>query len=184
MMLRSRFGAVFSCWTVLAVALLASGCTPSLHDVIGRAELELAAAMLSDNPELAASENELGKQPLQYAVYYNQEEALPLLRDAGADLNAADKTGMTALHVAARFGRKATLWLLNEGADFRQPDVFGDLPSHTAAIYGQDRVLTALFRAGDSLDVKNKAGLTPAALARKYRHPDTAAHIERLIAEE
>jgi ankyrin repeat protein len=143
--------------------------------------MDLAAAMLEEDPQRAASENELGKQPLQYAVYYNQPEALELLKAAGADLNAADGTGMTALHVAARFGRKATLWLLANGADLHQPDVFGDLPSHTAAIYGQQRVIKALHQAGDPLTTVNKAGLTPAALARKYRQGETAAFIESLL---
>ena len=172
---------LLKCLVVLPVLCCIAGCTPSLHDVIGLGDMELAAQMLAADPALAASENELGKQPLQYAVYYNQAEALDLLRDAGADLNAADKTGMTALHVAARFGRRATLWLLAQGVDFQRPDVFGDLPSHTAAIYGQDRVIKALHKAGDPLTTKNEAGLTPAALARKYRQEETAVLIESLV---
>jgi ankyrin repeat protein len=175
---RFRFAAPCLTFTLL---FLISGCTPSLHDVIGRGEIGLAGEMLSETPALVHSTNDLGKQPMHYAVYYKQDDALGLLLDAGADVNAADNTGMTPLHVAAMMGRKATLWLLANGADLEQPDVFGDLPSHTAAMYGQVRVLSALSKNGDTLTVKNKAGLTPLDLARLHRREDAVAHIEKLL---
>jgi len=169
---------------VVIVACLAgvgAGCTPSLHDVIGRGDLARAEAMLEKWPELVHDENELGKQPLHYAVYYKQEDALAMLRDKGADLNAADKTGMTAMHVAAMMGRREILWLLEQGADWKQTDIFGDRPSHTAAMYNQARVLTALHEAGDSLTEPNNEGLTPLDLARKHRRQDAARRIEALV---
>lgn len=159
-----------------------SGCTPSLHDVIGLGDMAQVDAMLAAHPELTASENELGKQPLHYAIYYRQPEALDLLLKAGADINAADNTGMTALHVAAITGwREGTLWLLDNGADWAQEDVFGDRPSHTAAIYNQRGVLSALFKRGDSLTEPNKAGMTPMDLARKHRNDQSVERIESLI---
>lgn len=160
-----------------------TGCTPSPHDLIGQGDMEALKAQIERDPAVVHRENELGKQPMHYAVYYNQEEALALLLAAGADVNAADKTGMTPLHVAALMGKKSTLWLLANGADLAKRDVFGDRPSHTAAMGGRTRVLTALHRAGDSLTEKNEAGLTPSDLATKYRKPDTVQHIASLLAE-
>ena len=175
--LNSRVGILFA----LSFLLLGAGCTPSLHDVIGRGDMEHAKSMLIAHPALAHSVNVLGKQPMQYAVFYKQDQALEMLLEAGADVNAADDTGMTALHTAAWMGRRETLWLLAHGADLTQCDVFGDRPSHTAAIHDQIGVLRALFKAGDPLTARNHAGLTPLELARKYRNPRAVARIKKLI---
>lgn len=170
---------------VLTVSGLLAGCTPSLHDVIGRGDIETARAMLKENPALVADENELGKQPLQYAISYRQVEAMEALLEAGADINAADHTGMTALHAAAYLGwQDGTRWLLAHGADRNKRDNFGDLPSHTAALQGQGGILKILFEDGDPLTEKNTAGLTPLELAKKFRKDRAAQFIEKLIASK
>lgn len=165
--------------------ILGAGCTPSLHDVIGRGDIDTARAMLQENPALAVSENELGKQPLQYAISYRQEAAMVALLEAGADINAADHTGMTALHAAALLGwQDGTRWLLEHGADRNKRDRFGDLPSHTAAIHGQGGIIKILFEDGDPLTEKNDAGMAPLDLARKHRKERAAQFIEKLIASK
>lgn len=166
---------------IAATAVLVSGCTPSLHDVIGRGDAETARAMLQESPDLASAENELGKQPLHYAVSYRQQDAMEALLEAGAEINAADHTGMTALHAAALLGwQDGTRWLLAHGADRNKRDQFGDLPSHIAAIHGQGGIIKILFEDGDTLTEKNTAGKTPLDLARKHRKDRAAQFIEKL----
>lgn len=162
-----------------------SGCAPSLHDVIGIGDNEQVAAMIRTDPSRVSDTNELGKQPLQYAVSFRNRAAMDLLVDAGADVNAADGTGLTALHVAAMLGlQEEAQWLLDHGADMHQPDHFGDLPSHTAAIYGQGGVIKVLRDAGDPLTGENKAGLTPLDLAQKHRKDRAARYIEKLMGHD
>ena len=163
---------------MLPLLLFVTGCTPSLHDTIARGDVERAKAMLDSNPALAHTENSLGKQPLHYAVNYKQSDVLEPLLKAGANVNAADNTGMTALHVAAMMGRKECLWLLAHGADLSLQDIFGDRPSHTAALFGQTKALGALFKAGDTLTEKNNAGLTPLDLAREHRQDAAVEYIQ------
>lgn len=172
------------CLLAAVVLLPLTGCTPSLHDVIGRGDLERARAMLAENPALVDATNALGKQPLQYAVMYKQLDAMEALVAAGADVNAADHTGMTALQVAVVYAwPEGIRWLFEHGADPEHRDHFGDLASHTAAIYGRGSVLDILAEHGVSLTETNNKGMTPLDLARKYRGERTARRLEALIGQ-
>lgn len=166
-----------------ALCLLAlSACAPSPHDVIGRGDIDRLRTMLQENPALVSDTNELGKQPLQYAVSFGHVDAMEALVAAGADVNAEDKTGMTALHAAAVTGRREEArWLLDHGADLHIRDKFGNMPSHTAAIHNQGGVIEVLFKHGDPLTEKNNAGMTPLDLAKKHRNEKSARFIEKLI---
>lgn len=169
-------------WCAVAFVILASGCTPSPHDTIARGDLDALGAMLEARPDRVAERNRLGKEPLQYAVMYRDLEAMEALVGAGANVNAADDTGLTALHVAAMHGWRAGMrWLLEHGADLEQRDVFGDRPSHTAAIHGQGGALSVLHEAGDPLTAKNEDGRTPLDLAQKHRKARAVEHIEKLL---
>ena len=92
-------------------------------------------------------------------------------------------TGMTPLHVAAMFGRRAAAeWLLDHGAAVNAVDAFGDTPLHTAAVFGRGHTVTLLAARGAALDARNHDGLTPRELAVRERHERVAALLERLEA--
>jgi len=55
------------------------------------------------------------------AAVNSHPEAIPVLLSQGADVNAADQSGLTALHAAAAMGRTEAVRLLVEsGADVAQ----------------------------------------------------------------
>jgi len=102
----------------------------------------------------------------------------------GANLGAADGTGMTPLHVAAMYGCEAEAsWLLEHGAALQTLDRFGDTPLHTAALSGQDAIVKLLVAHGADLRQKNGQGFTSLELARREHMEKTAQYIARLMRE-
>ena len=170
---------------LLALAVLVAGCAPSPHDLIARGKNdELRRALEKDAPTVVAARDRKEKTPLHAAVSCENREAMEMLVKHGADLHAADITGMTPLHVAAMLGRAAEAeWLLDHGARLDALDVFGDTPVHTAAVFGQGGVIQVLAPRGAALDRPNTAGKTPTMLAQDNRRPRVVSLIESLLAE-
>ena len=153
-----------------ATTLFAAGCQPSIHDIVGREDLETAQKMIGADPGLLDARNNLGKTPLHYAVTYGTVDLLDFLIAKGADLNAADNTGMTPLHTAAMIGRtEEAERLLKAGANLEACDTFGDTPLHLAAIHNQKAMVELLLDAGADPKTVNNEKLTPLDLARRYR---------------
>lgn len=174
-------------WAIILggmAAMLCAGCGTSLHDAVARCDTALVEALLERNPELVHARNEQEKTPLHYAVIEAQLDKLPILHAHGADLNAADITGMTPLHVAAARGRRdEAAWLLDHGAELEPQDNFGDTPLHTAAIF-DGGLITPLVRRGADLHAVNHDGLSPLEVAEKYGNEAAASLLRRLHARQ
>ncbi len=166
---------------LMLIALVLAGCGQSLHDLAARGDLDGMREKLASDPGSLDSRDVLDKTPLHHAVSNKRIEAMALLVEAGADVNAQDKTGLTPLHVAAMQGRREeAAWLLDHGANIEARDAFGDTPVHTAAVYGMGGGIQVLHQRGASLTFTNNDGDTPLDLARKYRHERVVAYLEKL----
>jgi ankyrin repeat protein len=91
-----------------------------------------------------------GLTPLHIASYYGQEEICSALCSApGINLEARNRHGETALHLAAKWPHdKAADALVKGGADPNASNKRGRTPLHTAALFARRTVLEKLIAAG------------------------------------
>ncbi len=113
-----------------------------------------------------------GHAPLRLAARNEPAlEALDALLDAGADVNAASKTGITALTAAVRFEEciPTIRRLLERGADPSQATKDGATPLMKAASNRLPDAIRLLLDHGADPHAKNKKGQTALDLAEKRR---------------
>ena len=108
-----------------------------------------------------------GTAPVADAVMKRDAEAVRTLIKNGADVNAAQGDGMTALHWAARNGDlELTRVLLFAGANVKASTRLGGYtPLLLAAQQGHAGVIAALITAGSDVKAANTLGTTPLMLA-------------------
>lgn len=103
----------------------------------------------------------------------NDLRELARLLDAGAELEARDARGYTALMLAAYSGHlDATQYLLARGADPNTSDHAGNSALMGAAFKGEVAIARALLAAGADLAARNNSGLDAMGFARQFGRRD------------
>jgi ankyrin repeat protein len=94
------------------------------------------------------------------------DKRVSLLLKVGADVDARDTRGSTALHIASSKGHAPVVRrLLDKGMDVEGTDVHGYTPLHIASYEGQASVVYALLAKGADASAVDKWGYTSLSLA-------------------
>ena len=168
-------------------ALLAAGASPD-------AQVTLATRVTRNGQVLMLGEHLLGATPLALAAKYTEVGILEALARAGADVRLPLKSGRTPLMLAAGAGWRYAAWdrrerllaktpafqaqmydedgtlaavrvLLDRGARVNAADRGGNTALHHVVSKGFGRVVELLVERGADLEIANRSGLTPRALA-------------------
>ena len=90
---------------------------------------------------------------LRMMVMAGNLEGVKKLINEGADVNEADLTGLTPLHVAAGQDRvEIAQILIDNGAKIEAEDAMGQTPLYMAVEFSNDRIVELLINAGAETD--------------------------------
>lgn len=139
-----------------------------LHDAAKAGDLTRLTQLL-DVPGCDVEERYVGQTAIHYASKGCHTEAVKLLLDRKADVNAKAITGWSAIHCAAeRDNTEALALLLDRGADVNAQAAKKISVLHFAAFNGRMAATTLLVAKGADLHAKDEDGYTPLDDA-KYR---------------
>ena len=114
--------------------------TVSIHQAAMQGDLATVKRLLEQNPALLeARDEDEGVTPLAYAAGFGRMGVLEFLVARGANVNARDPRGLSALHLTVFTGQTQALrFLLEKGADVRATGPSGMSPLHFAAREGAE----------------------------------------------
>lgn len=113
-------------------------------------------------------EEEIGFTPLMAAAWNNRIDLIPILIDAGADVNALSSHQSSSLHIFSRQGAErdersaeGIQTLLTAGVNPNVHDATGKTPLHYAAALNMPILAKALLDGGADGSLKDQSGNTP-----------------------
>jgi len=127
--------------------------------LIKEGDLEKIKAVVAQDPALVHQKNERGFPPLVMASYSNHLDLTHFFLESGADINALDAVGNTALMGLCFKGYlEIVKLLLEKNADVNVRNIHGSTALIYAATFGHTEVVSALLAAGADKSFKDAKG--------------------------
>lgn len=157
----------------------------AFHLVALTGNREMLKLLLNTNPpaEVVNAKDEYDNTPFHFACREGDEQsALLLLKTRGANIDAQNSSGNTALHLASKDHKLNMVnFLLSQGADVNALDNNKNSPLHLAMKPGSLKFIMKLLEVPNILiNLENAEGDTPLSLATQLRSLDL---IQNLIAK-
>ncbi|GLT55205.1 hypothetical protein SLA2020_283480 [Shorea laevis] len=135
----------------------------ALHHSAGLGEIELLRILLSKGVDVD-SQSDAGT-PLIWAAGHGQEDAVKVLLEHHASLNAETDDNITALLSSVAAGSLACLELLIQAGAKVNISAGGATPLHIAAYNGSLEIINCLLKAGADPNVTDEDGAKPIQVA-------------------
>jgi ankyrin repeat protein len=144
--------------------------------------------ILNETPQAAHEFSGDGWTPLHLAAAFGTPEAVHLLLENGAQVDAVSKNPQTnqPLHAALALGRnpETIKLLLDAGANPNARQTGGFTPIFSAAAANRRDLAEALIAHGADAAIQNDFGQTAAGFARERNHTELAVWLESLTANQ
>jgi len=137
-----------------------------LHKALANADLGHVNYLLDAKASVVRVNKKL-QSPLHLAVLHTTDPIVEKILAAGADVNAKDKDGKTAIYLATEWGKasmveKIVRFKPGPRTDTNIPDKDGNCPLHAAVAINHEPLTNLLLsEAGASVHSKNNMGRTP-----------------------
>ncbi|XP_041904872.1 inversin isoform X3 [Corvus kubaryi] len=137
--------------------------------------------LIAGNSELKDKEDQFGRTPLMYCVLADRLDCAEALLKAGADVNRADRSRRTALHLAAQKGNYRFMkLLLARRGNWMKKDLEDMTPLHLTTRHKSPKCLALLLKhmAPGEVDTQDRNKQTALHWSAYYNNPE---HVKLLI---
>ncbi|XP_065523902.1 inversin isoform X3 [Lathamus discolor] len=137
--------------------------------------------LIAGNSELKDKDDQFGRTPLMYCVLADRLDCAEALLKAGADVNRADRSRRTALHLAAQKGNYRFMkLLLARRGNWMQKDLEDMTPLHLTTRHKSPKCLALLLKhmAPGEVDTQDRNKQTALHWSAYYNNPE---HVKLLI---
>ncbi len=136
-------------------------CVSYFNPALLQASLFYSQILNEDDSLVTATFENDDQRLLSLAAWDARPDLVRVLIDAGAEIDAVNTAGRTALIYASYNDAMAARLLLEAGADAKATTNSGDTPLHDAASDGRVDIARMLLKAGADIDAQNDRGQTP-----------------------
>lgn len=139
----------------------------TFHDAVHVGDVDTVRTRLAADPQLATSVGEFGFQPIHLLDMYPEEEILNLLLANGADINAVNDDGVTILHIVTDPDAVPLLVERGAKLEARDKDGWTPLIMQTNNQENGPDVVAALLAHGADPNAEGNGGQTALSFARE-----------------